>query len=149
MHYCHVTRGGRIRFHIWRSTAGGSVALVFEILKQKWSHEMKRASTATITKVAKVRPEPKTVGITDVSTSAMLPQQCHLSDKVSILFEPRHARRFHSHFLSVSNQFSWFYICKLKLFYLLISWRLNSTVFPLQMYVLFLCKNFNMCYKID
>jgi len=33
-----------------------------------------------------------------------LPWQCRLSDKPSILFKPRHARRFHSHFLYYKEQ---------------------------------------------
>jgi len=55
-----------------------------------------------------MRDEPKTIGITDVRASATLPPQCCLSEKLSVLFKPRHshARRFHSHFFESYNQYS-------------------------------------------
>jgi len=50
-------------------------------------------------KVAKVGAEPKTIGIADVNASVTLPQQCHLSNKLSVLCELCHARQFCSYFL--------------------------------------------------
>jgi len=37
--------------------------------------------------VAKVEAKPKTIRTTDVNTIATLPRQCHLRDKLSILFK--------------------------------------------------------------
>jgi len=41
-------------------------------------------TTTTKMKVAKMRLEPKTIGTADVNITAMLPQWCRLSDKLSI-----------------------------------------------------------------
>ena len=43
--------------------------------------------------------EPKTIRTVDLDMSTRLPQQCQYSDKLSILFEPRHHRQTYSHFL--------------------------------------------------
>jgi len=40
---------------------------------KEWSHELKCATTTIKRKVAKVRAEPKTIGIADLNTSATLP----------------------------------------------------------------------------
>jgi len=68
-------------------------------VKKNWSHELKYATPTTKTRVAKMRAEPKTIGIAHVNISITLPQRCHMSDKLSVLFEPHHVRWFHSHFL--------------------------------------------------
>jgi len=61
---------------------------------------LKHATTTTKPKVTKVRAEVKTFGTADVNATAMLPGQCRLNDKLSILFELLHTRRICSHFLS-------------------------------------------------
>jgi len=62
-------------------------------------NELKHTTTATKTKVTKVRTKLKTIGTADVNTSTTVLQWCRLNDKHSILFKPRHARRFSCHFL--------------------------------------------------
>ena len=60
--------------------------------------KLKCVTITTITKVTKVRAKRKTIGTADVNATATLPGQCCLSDKLSILFKSRHARRIRSHF---------------------------------------------------
>jgi len=38
--------------------------------------------------------EPSTIGMAELEPIRWLPDQCQLSDKVTALFEPRHARRY-------------------------------------------------------
>jgi len=71
--------------------------------KKKWSDELKCVTTTTKTKVAKVRAELSAIDTANVNTTATLPQQCRLSDKLNVLFEPGHARRFRSHFLNKNS----------------------------------------------
>jgi len=42
-------------------------------MKKKWSHELKRATTATKTELAKVRTQLKTIGTLELNASVMLP----------------------------------------------------------------------------
>jgi len=56
---------------------------------------LKRATTTTKTKVAKVRAKPKA----DLNASATLPWRCQWLDKHSIVFETCHAWWTYSHFL--------------------------------------------------
>jgi len=75
-------------------------------VKKNCSHELKHATTTTKMQVAKVRAELKTIGTADLNASAMLSHQCCLSDKLSVLFEPHHVRRIHSHCLKQSIVFA-------------------------------------------
>jgi len=45
---------------------------ILKKVKKKWSHELKRATTITKTKIAKMRAEPKTIGTADVNATATL-----------------------------------------------------------------------------
>jgi len=73
-------------------------------VKENWFHELKHATTTRKTKIAKVRAEPKTmIGTADVNTSAMLPRQCHLSDKLSITLKLHHVRYTWSHFQKMTE----------------------------------------------
>jgi len=67
-------------------------------MKKKWSHELKRTTTATKTELAKVRTQLKTIGTLELNAFVMLPWRFLLGDKLSILFESCHARQMHSHF---------------------------------------------------
>jgi len=71
--------------------------------KKKWSHELRRATTTTKTKVAKVRAEPKTVGAADLTqgsnASARLRHCSRSNNLFNVLFKPRHAIWLNSHYL--------------------------------------------------
>jgi len=54
-------------------------------VKQGWSHELKRATTTTKTKVTKVRAKSITIHIADVNTSATLPWWCQWNYKLCFI----------------------------------------------------------------
>jgi len=61
---------------------------------------LKHASINNYQNQSRRRGESQTVNhcTADVNATATLPQKWHLSDKLSVLFESRHARWFPSHF---------------------------------------------------
>jgi len=63
------------------------------------------ATTTTKMKVAKVRAETKTIGIADHKRMHYATMSLDLSDKLSVLFEPHHARRIHSHYPNINLRF--------------------------------------------
>jgi len=67
----------------------------FEKYKENWFHELKCASIHLRKRKApsqEAHPQPFTSQTWNLSVR--LPDQCQLSDKMTTLFEPRHARQY-------------------------------------------------------
>jgi len=62
--------------------------------KKKWSHEVKHSTTTDKMKVANLTEKT----FTKQTSKHLLQHQCHLSDKVNLLFTPRHARHMNSRY---------------------------------------------------
>jgi len=67
----------------------------FEKSKEKLAHKLKSASIhLRKRKVPSQEVKPRQLAWQTWNLSVRLPDQCQLSDKVTTLFEPRHARRY-------------------------------------------------------
>jgi len=64
-------------------------------VKKNWFHELKRASiNLRKPKAPSQEVNPQPLAWQTWNPSIRLPGQCQLSDKVTTLFKPRHARRY-------------------------------------------------------